>query len=162
MSPRNPFAFLDSESRERTLLLLLLAIIRKSGGELTIDLTDLTSIEDGASFHKFPDDTGTRLMLRYARRGAEAYYLPATEDRPSQPTPRPTRTQATVSSLPPTTSPSEPSPTPPTPRHSIHDDMDLALREDEMATRARSAQQERLRQARAQAGVMPWRTERPQ
>ena len=42
-----------------------------------------------------------------------------------------------------------------------HDDMDLAMREEEMATRSESAQRERLRQARAAAGAVPWRTVPP-
>lgn len=146
---RNPFAFLDSESKDRTLLLLLLALIRKSGGEVTLDLADLTSIEDGASFHKYPDDTGTHLVLRFARRGAEAYFL--TEEAPSQPTrPRSGRTPESAAS-----------PSPTSARHAVHDDVDLALREEEMASRAQRSQQERLRQARAEAGAMPWRTQPP-
>jgi hypothetical protein len=39
--------------------------------------------------------------------------------------------------------------------------MDLAMREEEMAQRAQTAQQEHLRQARADAGAMPWRTSPP-
>jgi len=147
---RNPFAFLDNESRERTLLLLLLALIRKQGGEVSLDLTDLTSIEDGASFHKYPDDTGTHLVLRFARKGAEAYFLTATEDSPSTPTRQVSKSRVADSS-----------PSPSTPRHAIHDDVDLALREEEMASRAQKAQQDRLREARAQAGAMPWRNQPP-
>lgn len=148
--PRNAFAFLDSESKDRTLLLLLLALIRKSGGEVSLDLADLTAIEDGASFHKYPDDTGTRLVLRFARRGAEAFFLSAAaEAEPSTPpksrsTLRPSATESST-----------------LPRHAVHDDMDLAMREEEMATRSESAQRERLRQARADAGAMPWRTVPP-
>lgn len=144
---RNPFAFLDTESKDRTLLLLLLALIRKQGGEVTLSLEDLTSIEDGASFHKYPDDRGTSLVLRYARRGAEAYFL--TDESPSTtPKPRTSRNQ----NLSPETQPV---------RHAIHDDVDLALREEEMATRLEAAQKHRLQQARAEAGAMPWRTVPP-
>src|ERR1700733_12387146 len=150
MSPRNTFAFLDAESKDRTLLLLLLALIRKQGGEVSLSLADLTAIEDGASFHKYPDDTGTSLVLRFARKGAEAYFLSATGDEPSQTKPRPSRSPQT----------SVESSSPP-PRHAIHDDMDLAMREEEMATRSELAQRERLRQARAEAGAMPWRTSPP-
>ena len=146
MSPRNAFAFLDAESKDRTLLLLLLALIRKQGGEVSLSLADLTAIEDGASFHKYPDDTGTSLVLRFARKGAEAIFLSPMEDQPSKPTISP-RAQAMRSS--------EASAVP---RHAVHDDIDLAMREEEMAQRAQTAQQERLRQARAEAGAMPWRT----
>lgn len=145
---RNPFSFLDDGGKDRTLLLLLLALIKKNGGELTLDLTDLTSIENGASFHKYTDDTGARLVLRYARKGAEAFFL--TEQEPSTTTsnlPRRVQNQPTQN-----VSPS---------RHAIHDDVDLALREEQMAERARRAQQERLSQARAESGSLPWRT-RPQ
>lgn len=146
---RNPFAFLDAESKDRTLLLLLLSLIKKQGGEVSLELTDLTSIEDGASFHKYPDDSGTKLVLRYARKGAEAYFLTGEES-----------TQAKSRSTVRTVIPRQPQAEEqsPLPRHAIHDDIDLALREDEMETRARSAQQERLRKARAESGVMPWTT----
>jgi hypothetical protein len=145
MSPRDPFAFLDAESAQRRVLILLLAILRKSGGEVTLDLADLTAIDDGASFHKYPSDTGTSLVLRFARRGAEAYFLSPAEADASKPTP--TRSsRPTVE-----TSPSQP-------RHAVHDDIDLAMREEEMAARASTAQADRLRQARAEAGAMPWRT----
>jgi hypothetical protein len=147
--PRNPFAFLDDETPQRKTLLLLLAILHKQGGEVKLDLADLTAIEDGASFHKYPDDTGTSLVLRFARKGAEAYFLSA-EAEPSQTKPRPSRSPQT----------SVESSSPPT-RHAIHDDMDLAMREEEMATRSELAQREKLRQARAEAGAMPWRTSPP-
>lgn len=156
MSPRNPFAFLDTESKDRTLLLLLLALIRKSGGEVTLDLTDLTAIEDGASFHKYPDDTGTRLVLRFARRGAEAFFLPPEESSSSSPT----NSRASRRTVVPSTD-NAPPPSPSQPRHAIHDDLDLAMREEEMATLSETAQRERLRQARAAAGAVPWRTQRP-
>lgn len=149
MSPRDPFAFLDSETPQRKTLILLLAILRKSGGEITLSLDDLAAIDDGASFHKYPSDTGTSLVLRFARKGAEAYFLTATEDQPS----RPTISRASR----PTSEPQ--SQTSPPIRHAVHDDIDLAMREEEMAQRAQTAQQERLRQARADAGAMPWRTQ---
>jgi hypothetical protein len=149
--PRNAFAFLDTESKDRTLLLLLLALIRKQGGEVSLSLADLTAIEDGASFHKYPDDTGTSLVLRFARKGAEAYFLSATaEVESSQPTKSRTSRPSIASQE-----------TPPSPRHAIHDDMDLAMREEEMATRSELAQREKLRQARAEAGAVPWRTVPP-
>lgn len=150
MTPRNPFAFLDDESPARKTLLLLLAILRKSGGEVTLSLDDITAIDDGSSFHKFPSDSGTSLVLRFARRGAEAYFLTATEEQPSPTTPIRSRLRPQPQSPAPELSTS--------PRHSIHDDMDLAMREEEMAERARSAQDQRLRQARADSGAMPWRT----
>lgn len=138
---RNPFSFLDDGPKDRTLLLLLLAMIKKNGGEVTLDLTDLTSIENGASFHKYPDDSGAHLVLRYARKGAEAFFLTETET--SNPTPQ-----------------SRPRPVQPQsmPRHALLDDVDLALREEEMAERAQRIQQERLRQARSESGSLPWRT----
>src|ERR1700688_4958139 len=115
MSPRNPFAFLDDEPPQRKTLLLLLAILHKHGDTVELSLADLTAIEDGASFHKYPDDTGTYLVLRFARKGAEAYFLSATEESPSQTKPRSTIRGTTPRST------EEPS----GPRHAIHDDMDL-------------------------------------
>jgi hypothetical protein len=150
VSPRNPFAFLDDETPQRKTLLLLLAILHKHGDTVELSLADLTAIEDGASFHKYPDDTGTSLVLRFARKGAEAYFLSATEESPSKP-------RTTSRATPPLDTQS---PAPP-PRHAIHDDMDLAMREEEMATRSETAQRERLRQARAEAGAMPWRNVPP-
>src|SRR6201993_4652899 len=114
MSPRNPFAFLDDETPQRKTLLLLLAILHKQGGEVSLSIADLTAIEDGASFHKYPDDTGTSLVLRFARKGAEAYFLaPAGEvESSTQPKSRSTlRPPADASS-----------PTPP--RHAVHADVD--------------------------------------
>lgn len=147
---RNPFAFLDSESKDRTLLLLLLAILHKNGDSISLDLADLTAIEDGSSFHKYPSDTGTSLVLRFARKGAEAFFLPSEEA--SKPgTSRSTGRTATPRQPPDVESS-------PLPRHAIHDDVDLALREEEMANRAGKVQADRLRQARAEAGAMPWRT----
>jgi hypothetical protein len=161
--PRNPFAFLDDGTKDRTLMLLLLAILRKQGGELILDLTDLTSIEDGASFHKYPDDTGSRLVLRYARRGAEAFFLrDADSDLTSRPTTTTRRPASASSPPPPPLSPSAES-LPSTPlRHALHDDVDLALRESQMAEHAERAQRERLRQAREQSGALPWTIRRPQ
>lgn len=151
MTTRNPFAFLDSETQQRRVLLLLLALIKKQGGTVSLSVDDLTSIDDGSSFSKEPDDKGTSLMLRFARRGSEAYFLtPTPEEGSPSSTPKTSRVSPRTSEDP-----------LPTPRHAIHDDMDLAMREEEMATRAEQAQQKRLRQARAEAGAMPWRT-RPQ
>jgi hypothetical protein len=160
--PRNPFAFLDDGTKDRTLMLLLLAILRKQGGELILDLADLTLVDEGASFYKYIDDTGMRLMLRYARRGAEAFFLrDADSDLSSRPTTT-TRRPASASSLPPPPSPSAES-LPSTPlRHALHDDVDLALRESQMAEHAERAQRERLRQAREQSGALPWTIRRPQ
>jgi hypothetical protein len=147
MSPRDPFAFLDFETPQRKTLILLLAILRKSGGEITLSLDDLTAIDDGASFHKYPSDTGTSLVLRFARKGAEAYFLTATEDQSSKPTISRVSTRSVAD-------PQSQTPS----RHAVHDDIDLAMREEEMAQRAQTAQADRLRQARAEAGAMPWRT----
>jgi hypothetical protein len=158
MATRNPFAFLDSESKDRTLLLLLLALIRKQGGEVTLSLEDLTAVEDGASFHKYPDDRGTSLVLRYARRGAEAYFLTASEESSSTPAKSRSTARPATARPQPDEAPSSPDLPPPPPRHSVHSDVDLALREEEMAEHARAVQQERLRQARAESGTLPWRT----
>lgn len=147
---RDPLAFLDDESPQRKTLLLLLALIRKQGGEVELTLDDLTAIEDGASYHKYPGDKGTSIVLRYARKGAEATFLTALGDQSST-TPK-YRTKPTI---PP---PAVDLTSPTSSRHAIHDDVDLALREEEMAQRASNVQKERLRQARAEAGVMPWRT----
>ena len=146
---RDPFAFLDASAKERTLLVLLLAMIRKSGGEVELDLSELTSISDGDSFLKYPSERGDKLVLRYARKGAEAYFLGSEEASP--PSRRPTIQPYVKSPL------SQESP-----RNAVHDDVDLAMREEEMASRAERAQADRLRQARAAAGVMPWRTETKQ
>jgi len=157
MAPRNPFAFLDSESPRNRIYLFLLALLRKQpSGEVTLSLEDLTSVEEGASFHTIPDDKGTSLVLRFARRGAEAYFL-TPEDQPSPPATRRTA-RTTQLAVPPSPELDSSSP----PRHAIHDDLDLALREEEMATRMTTAQRQRTQQARAAAGAMPWRTERPQ
>lgn len=149
MATRDPFAFLDDETPQRKTLLLLLALLKKQGGEVELELSDLTSIEDGASFHKYPSDTGTRLVLRFARKGAEAYFLSETPSTPEKSrltaparTPRPSQGEEA----------SSPS------RHAIHDDIALAMREEEMATRAESHRREEMRKARAEAGVMPWTT----
>ena len=150
MAQRNPFAFLDEESPNRRIMLLLLAIIKKSGGSVSLSLEDITSVEDGASFHKEPDDKGTSLVLRFARRGAEAYFLSPTEDKPLPPKQKSSvqRSQMEEASEFPSA----------TKRHAVHDDLDLAMREEEMAQRSQTAQRERLQQARADAGAMPWRT----
>lgn len=151
MAPRDPLAFLDAETPQRKTLLLLLALIRKQGGEVELTLDDLTAIEDGASYHKYPSDKGPGVVLRYARKGAEAMFLSPTEEQPSTPIRRPsTRSSLIPSSM------AEESPSPP--RHAIHDDVDLALREEEMAARSQTSQRQRLQQARAEAGAMPWRT----
>ena len=146
---RDPFAFLDSDNKQRTLLLLLLALIRKNGGEVELELSELTSLSDGDSFLKYPSDRGDKLVLRFARRGAEAYFL--SEELPSTTTSRPR--------VP--TKPATPGESPSPPRYAVHDDLDLAMREEEMAKRAEAAQQQRLREARAQAGAVPWRTVPP-
>ena len=155
---RNPFEFLDSGSRERTLLHLLLAIIRKSGGELELTLEDLTAVSDGDSFWKYPADTGSRLVLRFARKGAEAYFL-AESDLSETKRTIPPRTQATPAPQPGASPPPSPSPSP---RHAMHDDLDYALREEEMARQAAEAARRRTRQAQAEAGTLPWRTVKPQ
>jgi hypothetical protein len=158
MAPRDPLAFLDAETPQRKTLLLLLALIRKQGGEVSLSLDDLTAIEDGASYHKYPSDTGVGIVLRYARKGAEAYFLSAaaTEDKPS------TRdaSRSTVRAVTPRSPLDEDqlSPSPQPARHSVHNDVDLALREEEMAQRARTAMEQRVTQARREAGAMPWRT----
>jgi hypothetical protein len=136
--PRDPFAFLDAESPQRKTLLLLLAILKKNGGEVELTLEELTSIDDGASFYKYPSDTGTKLVLRFARKGAEAYFLTGEE----QSSPKTSRRDQPLSQT----------------RHAIHDDIDLAMREEEMAQRAVNAQREQTRRAKAEAGVMPWTT----
>lgn len=148
---RDPFAFLDSSTKERTLLILLLALIRRNEGEVSLDLSELTSISDGDSFLKYPSDNGAKLVLRFARRGAEAYFL--AEDQ-SQTSARSTSRGRIVT--PQAGTGEAPSPRS---RHAVHDDLDLALREEEMASRAEQIQRERTRQARAAAGAMPWRTE---
>ena len=150
---RNPFDFLDSGSRERTLLLLLLALIRKQGGEVELSVTDLTSVGDGDSFLKYPADNGASLVLRFARRGAEAYFL--AEEQSS--TPVKSRSTPRTATPP---APADEAPLP-SPRHAIHDDLDLALQEEQMAEKAARLQRDRLNRERAASGALPWRT-RPQ
>ena len=151
---RNPFEFLDSGSRERTLLLLLLALIRKGGGELELTLQELTAIDSGDSFIKYPGDSGTSLVLRFARKGAEAFFLQEKESEPSTRTsPSPARYQRPQPDIP---------LTPPQHRAVVHDNLDLALREEEMAQRAAAAAKLRQQQARAESGALPWRTVKPQ
>jgi hypothetical protein len=166
---RNPFEFLDAGSRERTLLVLLLALIRKAGGELELSIPDLVGISDGDSFIKYPADTGTTLVLRYARKGAEAYFLseqPSTTSNPSSTrSPAGTRTPTPPQIHPspatwPTTSPTDPSTSPP--RHAVHDDLNLALLEEEISQRASAAARRRQQAARAESGTLPWRTVKPQ
>ena len=161
---RSPYEFLDSGSKERTLLLLLLAIIRKQGGELELTLQDLTAVGDGDSFIRYPADTGSSLMLRFARRGAEAYFLSETDPSTTNPRVRSAPSSARITSGSEFPSPSGIEiPLPPTTRrHAVHDDLDLALREEEMAERAAAASKQRMAEARAQSGALPWRTVKPQ
>lgn len=153
----NPFEFVDSGSRERTLLHLLLAILRKSGGELKLSLEDLTAVADGDSMWKYPADTETSLVLRFARKGAEAYFLADAESSETK-KPFPPRTQI------PAAQPAASQPplllTPA--RHAVHTDLDYALREEQMAQDAAAAARERNRQARSQSGALPWRTVKSQ
>lgn len=149
---RNPFDFLDSGTKERTLLMIVLALIKKAGGELELSLTDLTSITDGDGFMKHPSDTGTSLVLRFARKGAEVFFLTEEPSTPvkSRSTVRPMQLPAPVDAeqtLPPSLR-----------RHAIHDDLDLALREEDMANRSAAASKQRMQEARAASGALPWRT----
>lgn len=140
---RNPFQFLDGESESRRLLLLLEAIIRKQGGEIRLSIGDVTSIEDGSCV--FRSVSGDELVLRFAEK-AEAIFLLEGE-------PRQTRQNLTRQSV---------QPLQPSNRHAIHDDIAMALKEEELANRLQSIQKERLQRARAEAGAMPWRNEKPQ
>jgi len=146
--PRNPFAFLDTESKDRLLLLLLQVLVkREPSGQVEIDLTEITSLSEGDSLLKYPSDKGDKLVLRFAKKGAEAFFLPDGE------TSRPEKSRSTVRpAMPRTPMEGEPS----YPRHAIHDDVDLALREEEMAATAQASQKERLKRARAEAGLYPW------
>lgn len=158
---RNPFEFLDSatpERRERTLLHLLMAIVRKGGGELELTLEDVTAVSDGDSLWKYPADTTTRLVLRYARKGAEAYFLADAESSETKRT-FPPRAHTMPAPQP---GASQPLPPPIAARHAVHDDLDYALKEEEMATRMAAAARLRNQQARAESGAMPWRSVKPQ
>lgn len=148
--PRDPFQFLKDLPPAKRITLLLLAAIKQAGGQITLSLQDVTSVEDGSGLFNSIDDTGTSLVLRFARRGAEAYFV--SDDDPPSP-PRPSRSVSRTPIV-------DDSPAPP--RHSVHSDMDLAMKEEEMIQRQKMAAQERLRQARAEAGAVPWRTVRPQ
>ena len=151
---RNLFEFVDASSREGTLLVLLLALIRKSGGELELSLQDLTAIDPGDCFVKYPGDSGTTLVLRFARKGAEAYFLKESEPS-TRSNPLPMRVKSSEDSQPVT-------PTPPQHRAVVHDNLDLALREEEMAMRAAAVAKQRQQTARAESGALPWRTVKPQ
>lgn len=153
--PRSPFEFLDSGTPERKLLLLLLAIIRKAGGQMELSLEDLTAVSEGDSFWKYPADSGSSLMLRFARKGAEAYFLAETDASETKRT-VPPKAQAIPAPQPGVSQP------PPPPRHALHDDLDYALREEEMARVAAEATRKRNREARAESGVVPWRNVKPQ
>lgn len=154
---RNPFDFLDAGTKERTLLMIVLALIKRSGGELELKLEDLTSISDGDGFMKHPSDTNTSLVLRFARRGAEVFFL--TEE-PS--TPVKSRSTARMPIALPAPVDAEVSTPSPIRRHSLHDDLDLALREEDMARAQAAAQKQRMTEARAASGALPWRTVRTQ
>ncbi len=146
---RDPFAFLQNESRDRLLLLLLQAIVKKQGGEITLDLTDITSIEDGSALMRKVRDDGTSIVLSFARKGAEAYFL--TEAAPSQPT---TSRGRIVS---PQAQPQQPEPR----RSVVHDDLDLAMMEEERMASAAERQRRADLESRRQSGVMPWTTRQP-
>jgi hypothetical protein len=146
--PRNPFDFLDSATRERVLLHLLLALIKKNNGEIELSLADLTAIQDGDGFIKQPSDTDSSLVLRFARRGAEVYFLSD-----SEPSRRPSKTVIVQQP-----DPDQPLLPYPPARRAVHSEMDLALMEEERAAKAAAAAKNRLNEARAQAGSLPWRT----
>jgi hypothetical protein len=140
---RDPFAFLQSESPERVRLLLLLALVKQQGGEVKLTLQDLTSIDDGAGLFRRTSDKGDELVLCFARKGAEAYFL--SEPQPSPPTRAtkvvPQSTDATVRS-----------------RSTVHNDLDLALLEEQQAERMQELLDRQTRQARREAGAVPWTT----
>lgn len=158
---RSPFEFLDSNSKERTLLLLLLAIVKKQGGELELSLADLTAVADGDCFIRYPGDTGTSLMLRFARRGAEVYFLTeaaSSATKPYRPLPAEPKISEvkTENLLDPNLPLSLPS------RHSVQSDQGWALREQEMAEHAAAISKQRMNEARAKSGALPWRTVKTQ
>jgi hypothetical protein len=152
---RNPFAFLATLTKEDQLLTILQAVIKKQGGEVRLAVADLTDPDTGDALFQYPSDNGAELVVRFARKGATAYFKP--EEPLSEPRLNPKIRQ-------PVRSPSleidqnlERSPV----RHSVHSDLDLALleeeREQKMAARAREADLAR----RAETGVYPWETRRP-
>jgi hypothetical protein len=86
---RNLFAFIESESRERRNILFLAALIRRNGGSVTLTASELTEIDDGAGVFINRGDKPDELVLCFARKGAEAYFL---AEQPSSPEPK-TRTR---------------------------------------------------------------------
>jgi hypothetical protein len=122
-----------------------LALVKQQGGEVKLSLTDLTSIDDGAGLFRRTSDKGDELVLCFARKGAEAYFL--SEPQPSSPAPNP-RTRVVQPQ------PSQPSP----PRTTVHSDLDLALLEEQQAERMQDLQDRQTRQARREAGAPPWTT----
>lgn len=140
---RDPFAFLATESRDRLLLILLQAVVKKQGGELSLSLTDVTAIDDGAGLFRKTSDDGTSLVLSFARKGAEAYFLAEGESSP-QPTSRKPPIRNSI------------------PRRSVvHDDLDLALLEEERMSSTAEHQRKADIESRRQSGAMPWVTRQP-
>jgi hypothetical protein len=148
---RNPFAFLATLTKEDALLTLLQAAVKKSGGEIRLQVAELTELDTGDALLQYPSDKGDELVVRFARKGATAYFKP--EETSS--TPEKSRVRAVIPRQ--QEEPLSRSPI----RHSVHDDLELALMEEErekiMSKRAREQELQR----RAESGVYPWETRKP-
>lgn len=145
---RDPFAFLGDLSRDAVLLTILQAVIKKSGGEVRLEPADLMAIDPGDAMLKYLSDKGDELIVRFARKGAEAYFVP--EDSSSKT--EKSRSNRIAMPRQETVDVEQPS------RHAVHDDLDLALREEQIINRSNAAQKKRVQEARAQSGMPPWTT----
>jgi hypothetical protein len=150
---RNPFAFLATLTKEDQLLTILQAVIKTQGGEIRLAVSDLTDPDTGDALFQYPSDKGDELVVRFARKGATAYF------KPEEPSSTPERSTSRARVVTPRQQPEEEAQS--RPRHSVHSDLDLALMEEEreqkMAQKAREADLQR----RAESGVYPWETRRP-
>lgn len=153
--PRNLFAFLESESRDRRNILFLAALVKRQGGSVSITATELTDIEDGAGVFINRGDKPDELVLSFARKGAEAYFL--AEGQPST-SPTPSRVRAVIPNRD-LTQPSQPSPQS---RHYVPSDLELAMMEEERNERQSERMSEVERQALREAGLLPWTNRPPQ
>lgn len=149
--PRNLFAFLESESRERRNILFLAALIKRNGGSVVISATELTDIDDGAGVFINRGDKPDELVLSFARKGAEAYFLAEGQ----QSTPPTSRTRVITPRV-----PSDPSSSPR--RSHVPTDLELALMEEERNERRSERTSEVERKAAAEAGLLPWTNRPPQ
>src|SRR5690348_11682510 len=115
-------------SLERYLLNILVAIVKKSGGEVSLTSHDILKASS-CSLTKTPSEKLDALILRTSPAGAELYFVPeAPSTTDSIPTPR-TKTRPQPTSVSTQSETPDPEPVP----HRQLSDLDLYLREQEMA-----------------------------